>query len=307
MLTPVRTPDLSLSPSSEPQAQISRRRVLERGAVALRAELEPARLFRLLSDVASAVGVQCQVALCEPGSETLVVAHLALPPELLATCERLLGRPALGLHLDPERSPLLAAIVRERRARFVERFSAQAEQLLPWLGTVRGAGATALCGLERGIAAPLTAGDEPLGVLILWRSDLHPSEVPAVERFAGDLANALLTARRCQQAQEAGRLEAALQMAHTLAHECNNGLAVIASAADLLLEAAPRPDQVELLQRILGAVNRVASTVQQAQRIRRVETREAFTGFTILDLQASTGPRHPANTPRSCSGHPIPG
>ena len=100
-------------------------------------------------------------------------------------------------------------------------------------------------------------------------------------------------ARLAAERAERGRLDAALMVARTVAHEINNALAPITGYAELL-SMSPKVSSDDVLtayaRRILWAATNVAGRVKKLQRIIRLEEQESVLGpaFPVLDLERST-------------------
>ena len=99
-------------------------------------------------------------------------------------------------------------------------------------------------------------------------------------------------ARRDAEAGRA-RLDGALLVARTVAHEINNGLAPISGYADLLAtipEVAGNPTALTFLETIQSAISQTAAKVRRLQRIIRLEETESPLNpeEPMLDLDRST-------------------
>jgi CheY-like chemotaxis protein len=119
------------------------------------------------------------------------------------------------------------------------------------------------------------------------KADLSPALLSRVLRYAVARAHA---ARAAQQRQ---RLEGALLVARTVAHEINNSLAPVTGYAELLAihpEVARIPQVVTYAERIRDSALEVAAKVQRLQRIVRLEEQSSPPGRDqpLLDLERST-------------------
>ena len=97
-----------------------------------------------------------------------------------------------------------------------------------------------------------------------------------------------------EERAERAKMEGALLVARTVAHEINNALAPITGYAELLAMSptvAADERMVAFARRILWASTDVAAKVKQLQQIIRLEEVESPLGpdLPLLDLERSTG------------------
>lgn len=123
--------------------------------------------------------------------------------------------------------------------------------------------------------------------------DLSEEDRSVLALFAAHAAQALERARVTEERAERARLEGALLVARTVAHEINNAMAPITGYAELLsLNPVVAADEktVGFARRILWASTDVAAKVKLLQRIIRLEETESSLGsdFSLLDLERST-------------------
>jgi PAS domain S-box-containing protein len=93
--------------------------------------------------------------------------------------------------------------------------------------------------------------------------------------------------------RDRSRLDAALLVARTVAHEINNALSPISGGAELLRmdpEVAAHPSRSAYLTMIESAAQEVAAKVRRLQSIVRVEAQESVLGADqpVLDMERST-------------------
>lgn len=103
-------------------------------------------------------------------------------------------------------------------------------------------------------------------------------------------AQALLRMGELQdQAMEAERLKALLELAGAAAHEINQPLTVIVGYADLMLRRSCGEDPSRpLLQAIVDNATQIAGTLRKLQEIRRYESKTYLGDIKILDVERST-------------------
>ena len=123
--------------------------------------------------------------------------------------------------------------------------------------------------------------------------ELSDEDRSVLELFAAHAAQALERARISEERAERARLEGALLVARTVAHEINNAMAPITGYAELLsLSPVVASDEkmVGFARRILWASTDVAAKVKLLQKIIRLEETESPLGpdQTLLDLERST-------------------
>ncbi len=101
---------------------------------------------------------------------------------------------------------------------------------------------------------------------------------------------ALLRMRDLQeQAVEAERLKALLELAGAAAHEINQPLTVIVGYADLMLRRSQEEDPSRpMLRAILDNATQIAGTLKKFQAIRRYESKTYLGDIKILDVERST-------------------
>jgi GAF domain-containing protein len=123
--------------------------------------------------------------------------------------------------------------------------------------------------------------------------DLSAEDRDVLGLFAAHAAQALERARSAEERATRARMEGALLVARTVAHEINNAMAPIVGYAELLsLSPVVAADEkmVAFARRILWASTDVAEKVKQLQKIIRLEETESPLGpdQPVLDLERST-------------------
>lgn len=144
---------------------------------------------------------------------------------------------------------------------------------------------------------PLRASGRVLGLLgVTFRhaGTLAAEDREVLELFAAHAAAALDRIRHAAAAQQA-RLDGAMLVGRTMAHELNNALGVVVGSADLL---AGRPmiaadgDVAADVALIIEAAERATAIVRRLQRIIRLEEVPSVLGpdRPLLDLDRSVAP-----------------
>jgi signal transduction histidine kinase len=214
-------------------------------------------------------------------------------PELLPSIERQLGRPAIGLPVDPASSSVYRVCTETSQATLVPDAGSWLRDALPWLdqGTVE---ALARMGqLDQGICAPVTDGRTVLGALSVWGASIGESDVPALE-LLGRLAGGALAAQRLRAGErERARLDGALLLARTAAHELSTALGLAAGYADLIAvhpSVAADPVLSEYAQEAQRGAADAARTLSRLQHVIRLEETPSPLGADkhVLDLDRST-------------------
>lgn len=144
---------------------------------------------------------------------------------------------------------------------------------------------------------PLHASGHVLGVLgVSFNApgELEVEDREALELFAAHAAASLERVRHGAITRQA-RLEGALLVTRTVAHELNNALGVIVGYADLLAQrpaVSLDPAVAAEVQHVVRAAGEASALVQRLQQIIRLEEAPSPLGpsHPILDLERSTTP-----------------
>jgi GAF domain-containing protein len=259
---------------------------------------QAASMAQVLSRVAAAHTVEGVLEELLRGAMTLLggtagLARLVNPETLERTLslEVSLGGAltrAVGPQL-PEPGSIAEAIAAGGAACIVEDFVTMPDSYAARDALVRG-------GLRSAVNVPIDAVGQRLGSLhVNHQSAGHFSaqDLALAEALAALAGDAIERARLATEHAERSRLDAALLVARTVAHEINNALSPITGYAELLtLSRVVRTDQTTVNQArlILEASLDVAEKVQRLQRIIRLEEAESSLGAGkgVLDLDRST-------------------
>ncbi len=280
---------------------VARLRVLFETAAQAQAAPDEAALMAAVAAGLNRVGFSAHLDLLEHaehaedaagGMGNLVLRHAALLPAALhPAVERRLGRPLVGIELDPE-APPYGAVLRRGEVVWEPDAGAWLAQALPWLdrGAVRVLGR--MRGVGQGVCAPITDGAAVLGALSVWGEVVTEADLPTIALLGRHAGGALSGLRLRRRELERARLGGALLVARTVAHEINNALSPVAGFAELLA-LAPEVAQVPRLTtfaRLIGeGAQRATQAVARLQRIIVLEETESPLGpdRPVLDLDRS--------------------
>lgn len=130
---------------------------------------------------------------------------------------------------------------------------------------------------------------EIIGILkLVWKEaqQFKPEQLRFVSMIAQEIASAISRVRLFEARQNQIRLETALAMARTAAHELNQQLTVLQAELDLLGFDQPLDDATK--QIMYEAVAAMSEQIRQYQRLTRVVVSQNTAGFEIVNLKAST-------------------
>ncbi|HEY3078537.1 MAG TPA: response regulator [Chloroflexota bacterium] len=229
----------------------------------------------------------------EDGSR-LVIRHVVLTdPELLPSIEQQIGRPIIGLAMDPASSAVYRLCAEGGQASLVPAADSWLRDALPWLDEGAVQAIARLGRVDRGICAPVTDGRTVLGALTVWGASIGEIDVPALE-LLGRLAGGALAAQRLRSGElERARLDGALLLARTAAHELSTALGLAAGYADLIAVhpvVSGDPVLSEYVQEAQQGAADAARTLSRLQHVIRLEETPSPLGADkhVLDLDRST-------------------
>jgi DNA-binding response OmpR family regulator/GAF domain-containing protein len=281
-------------------AQLANLRVRTLVASATEAQTadDEAGVFAAVGAALRQVGLSGHIATLEPGDggqRALVVRHLVLAdPAPLPRIEHELGRPVIGLPIDPRGAAVYRLATEQGQASLVPDAAAWLRETLPWLDPPAVETVARLARFDRGICAPVTDGRAVLGMLTVWGQSIGELDVPALE-LLGRLAGGTLAAQRLRSRElERARLDGALLLARTAAHELSSALGLATGYADLIAEhpsVAGDPLLSEYIQEAQKGAADAARTLTRLQHVIRLEEAPSPLGTDkqVLDLERSIG------------------
>jgi GAF domain-containing protein len=197
--------------------------------------------------------------------------------------------------LRPAEAPLpgsySAAIESNGSSALIEDFWALDPQTYPYYAEKRRAG------LRSGVVVPIDASEKRIGSLHFD----HPTpgyftrmDVSLAETIASYAGLAISRLRLEEDRNQRSRLDGAMLVARTVAHEINNALAPVVGYAELLGQrpaVAADPQSAAFTKLICSAAEDAAAKVARLQRIVRLQEDVSPLGPSqpILDMERSTG------------------
>ena len=225
----------------------------------------------------------------------LVIRHAAIPdPALQEAIEHFLGRPIVGIWLDPGATEVYRGCCLRGESTVLPDAALWLQEALPWLDP-RAARALGRMRPGQGICAPITDGRTVLGALSVWGPALGDVDVPAIE-LLGRVGGAALAAQRLRASERGrARLDGAMLLARTAAHELSTALGLAAGYADLLAaHPTVQADTVlaEYAREAQDGAAQAARTLTRLQHVIRLEETASPLGADkgVLDLDRSTTP-----------------
>lgn len=240
------------------------------------------------------IGVSAHLALLHKASGDLVIEEAVIqPPTLLKAIEQRMGRTLRGIRIDRAEPPM-DAVLQHGSVVYVPDAADWLARAVPWLDQRTLRVLSRLPAVGQGVCAPITDGHTALGTVSVWGATIGEADLPAIA-LLGRYAGGALTLLRLRERDEIrSRLDGALLVARTVAHEINNALAPISGGADLLgtLPALQEQPAAAYLKMIVDASAQAAARVRRLQRIVRLEETVSPLGpeRPILDLDRSTEP-----------------
>jgi len=160
-------------------------------------------------------------------------------------------------------------------------------------------------GFRSAVHVPIISRGRPTGILSV--NHPNPGFFGPVElslagvlaaRAGGAVERARLESTRSRMEEERARLDGAMLVARTVAHEVNNALAPVLGYAELLglrPDLAADPTAAPYVQAIVDGAVLAAEKIHRLQQIIRLEERDSVLGTDrpLLDLERSTAPAEP--------------
>jgi DNA-binding response OmpR family regulator len=230
----------------------------------------------------------------EPGR--LVVRHVGLTdPALLPAIERLLGRPIVGIRMNPQAVSAFRSALEHGRPVLVPDAAEWLRDALPWISPRAAQVIGRLRQVGQGVCVPVTDGHEVLGALSIWGESLDEADLPPMELLGRQAGGAVAGLRLRLADRERNRLDGALLLARTAAHAINNALGLTTGYAELLAahpSVASNAVLWQYVQEVLTGAQLAAERLERFQHVIRLEETPSPLGADrpVLDLDRSTAP-----------------
>jgi signal transduction histidine kinase len=179
---------------------------LSRAAQAVQRARSPDQVYQAIGEAVVRLGYQAAILTRETDAGQLVVSHLTFELGALRAAERLVGLSVQDVRLAVRPGGSCHRILAKGSAAFFGDVMALLSDSLPELGTPLLVQTAALLGIEQAICAPLQAGGDAHGLLVVAGAGLQEADVPAVSAFANQAAIAIENAR-LYVAERAARME----------------------------------------------------------------------------------------------------
>jgi DNA-binding response OmpR family regulator len=282
---------------AQSETATQRIRTLVASAVEAQTAEDEEGVFQATGAAIVRVGLNGHIATLEPTRQEgpgLVIRHVALTDQAMRDpIEQRLGRPIVGLWIDPTATEVYRTCCQRGGATLLPDAALWLQEALPWLDERAARALGRLRQVGHGICAPITDGRVVLGALSVWGEALGEVDVPALE-LLGRVAGGALAAQRLRASDRArARLDGALLLARTAAHELSTALGLAAGYADLL---AAHPTVVgdavlaEYAREAQEGAAQAARTLSRLQHVIRLEENPSPLGADkgVLDLERST-------------------
>jgi GAF domain-containing protein/HAMP domain-containing protein len=174
---------------------------LSQAAQAVQRARTPDEVYHTVGDEVVELGYQALIFDLTDDRTHLALVHHTFESSLLSAAEKLAGLSARDF-----RPPLATdghhhQVIAEGRTIFFEQMMEPMSRSLTKLGRTLLSRVARMLGIEQGIYAPLTVGEEAHGILVVTGTGLSEADVPAVTVFANQAAIALENARLYQEAR----------------------------------------------------------------------------------------------------------
>ncbi len=279
---------------------LARLRALASAALEVQRADSEERVFAAVGRAILSVGLNVHIETFDPPRESLIIRHVALRGDDLSRVERLLGRPFVGVALDPERVLPYRQALSTRRVAFVPSAHQWLLDAAPWVSERAARIFSRMRDVGQGACAPLLVSGEPAGALSCWGPELTEEDLPTVEIFAAHAGLALETVALRRAEKESAMMEGVLLAARTTAHEVNNRLAGAVGWLEFLLaNPSLSSSSREQLLEVDRAVEAAARWVQRFQSVRRLELTDWPELPPTIDVERSlSSPRPITPQPR---------
>ncbi|HEM61115.1 MAG TPA: GAF domain-containing protein, partial [Chloroflexi bacterium] len=175
---------------------------LSRTAAGLQTLLDPNRVLETIGTELRDQGLLCFFALPDEARDHLVLRYTNLTDQQLHAVRRLIGRSLIGLRFPVNSTPALKAVLREAQTVFENDVTRSIHEVLPGSSEELAALLTEILAARRAISAPLVAGTDVLGLLVVCADHLTEADVPLISVVAQQAAAAMERAKLYGDAME---------------------------------------------------------------------------------------------------------
>jgi signal transduction histidine kinase len=179
---------------------------LSQAAQAVQRARTPDQVYQTIGEAVERLGHHAIVFGLADDQSRLAVSHLTFEPSSLQAAESMAGLTVQDFRLAIRPGGVYDRVLTEGRAIFFEDVMGLLAESLPGLEHPLLARMSAVLSLEQAICAPLAAGGDLHGLLIVAGTGLREADVPAVSAFANQAAIAVENAR-LYEAERAGRMQ----------------------------------------------------------------------------------------------------
>jgi len=168
---------------------------LGQAAQAVQRARTPQQIYQTIADEIAKLGHHAMVFTLTEDRKELALSYLSMDSSLLRAAERLAGISARDYRRDIAPGGIYDEVLSQAQTVFVEDMGQRMAEALPRLARPLVGQIARMLGLEQSIYAPLIAGDETYGLLIVTGTGLTEADTPAITAFANQAAIALENAR----------------------------------------------------------------------------------------------------------------
>jgi len=168
---------------------------LSQAAQAVQRARTPAEVYRTTGEEIARLGYRASILTLTDDRAHLALNYTSVGLATLRETGRLTGLSLRGYRFPLVEGGLYHRVVVGGATLFVDQTPVAIEEVLPGLADSLARRLAAILGLQQGIYAPLRAGGEVYGVLVVGGSGLSEAEVPAITAFANQAAIAIENAR----------------------------------------------------------------------------------------------------------------
>jgi signal transduction histidine kinase/HAMP domain-containing protein len=174
---------------------------LSQAAQAMQRARTPDEVYRTVGDEVVGLGYHAMIFILDDDRTHLAAAHVTFESSLPRIAERLTGLSVQSFHVAVKPGGFLDQVVAGGHTLFAQRMTERMSETVSSLTRPLAERVAGMLGLEQGIYAPLTVGDEPRGMLVVAGTGLTEADVPAVSAFANQAAIAMENARLYERVQ----------------------------------------------------------------------------------------------------------
>ena len=252
---------------------------LSQAAQAVQRAHTPDEVYHTVGDEVTRLGYHAAVFTLTDDREHLAFRYMTFRPTLVRRIGKLTGLSAQDFHFPLVPGSFFQRIIAEGEAAFSETFIEVIADALPLPVRSLAGRVAAMLGIEQGIVAPLTVGDETHGILAVTGAGLTETDVPAVTAFANQAAIAIENARLFEQVQaarerlrdlasylQAAREEERAHIAREIHDEFGQALSALNMDLSWLSKRLPA-DQPGLAEKASAMSDLIDSTIQTMRRV----------------------------------------